>query len=119
MIDDSMNVVTEAWARRNLRARVGVTETANLLGFAEHDIQTLMRVGLLKPLARRRRTAQVVCVGGCDSIGDGCQMVECRDQGSFEVLEGQKSASVCAGRLGSGGAAQDRLMSSRAFGGGT
>ncbi len=39
-----------AWAARNLPARVGVSETARLLGFAEHDIQILMALGRLTPL---------------------------------------------------------------------
>ena len=39
-----------AWAARNLPARLDVSETARLLGFAEHDIQVLMRVGKLAPL---------------------------------------------------------------------
>jgi hypothetical protein len=38
------------WAARNLPARLDVTATAKLLGFAEHDIQILMGVGKLEPL---------------------------------------------------------------------
>jgi hypothetical protein len=37
-------------ALANLPARVGITETAWMLGFAEHDISVLVSVGLLKPL---------------------------------------------------------------------
>ena len=36
----------------NPPARLGVAETAWLLGFAEHDISTLVSAGLLKPLGR-------------------------------------------------------------------
>jgi hypothetical protein len=38
------------WAARNLPARLDVTSTAKLLGFAEHDIQILMGAGKLEPL---------------------------------------------------------------------
>jgi hypothetical protein len=38
------------WAARNLPARLDVTATAKLLGFAEHDIQILMGAGKLEPL---------------------------------------------------------------------
>ena len=38
------------WAARNLPARLDVTETAKLLGFAVHDMQVLMSVGKLTPL---------------------------------------------------------------------
>ena len=38
------------WAARNLPARLDVTATAKLLGFAEHDIQILMGAGKLQPL---------------------------------------------------------------------
>jgi len=33
-------------------ARLGITETAWLLGFSEHDIPVLVSAGLLKPLGR-------------------------------------------------------------------
>lgn len=36
----------------NLPARLNVTETAWLLGFAEHDLPILITAGLLKPLGR-------------------------------------------------------------------
>ncbi len=39
-----------AWAARNLPARLDVSATARLLGFAEHDIQILMGAGKLEPL---------------------------------------------------------------------
>jgi hypothetical protein len=39
-----------AWAVRNLPARLGVGDTAKLLGFAEHDIQILMASRKLVPL---------------------------------------------------------------------
>ena len=38
------------WATKDLAARLDVSATAKLLGFAEHDIQILMAVGKLKPL---------------------------------------------------------------------
>jgi hypothetical protein len=38
------------WAARGLRARLDVSVTAKLLGFAESDIQVLMTVGKLTPL---------------------------------------------------------------------
>lgn len=50
MTDDAMSAVMAAWAVRNLPARLDVSATAKLLGFAEHDIQILMSVGKLKPL---------------------------------------------------------------------
>jgi hypothetical protein len=39
-----------AWAARELPARLAVTQTAKLLGFAEHDIQVLMAARKLTPL---------------------------------------------------------------------
>ena len=51
MMDDVMNqAVVMAWARRNLPGRLGVLETAKLLGFAEHDIPILMATKKLTPL---------------------------------------------------------------------
>ena len=50
---DEMQVwrnVSTTWAAKDLPARFGVTTTAKLLGFAEHDIQILMAVGKLTPL---------------------------------------------------------------------
>src|ERR1043165_1449130 len=38
------------WAARNLPARLDVMATSKLLGFAEHDIQILMRAKRLEPL---------------------------------------------------------------------
>ena len=37
-------------------ARLGITETAWLLGFSEHDIPVLVSAGLLKPLGRPAAT---------------------------------------------------------------
>src|SRR5688572_11598090 len=39
-----------AWTRRNLPARIDVTQTAKLLGFAEHDIPILVAARKLTPL---------------------------------------------------------------------
>jgi len=39
-----------AWATRGLPARLDAVATAKLLGFAEHDIQVLLRVGKLTAL---------------------------------------------------------------------
>ena len=51
-MNDSDCIRTElvTWATRNLPARLDVTATAKLLGFAEHDIQILMGAGKLEPL---------------------------------------------------------------------
>jgi hypothetical protein len=38
------------WAARNLPARLDVSQTAKLLGFAEHDIPILMAARKLTPL---------------------------------------------------------------------
>ena len=43
---------TEFLNLTNLPARLNVTETAWLLGFAEHDLSILITAGLLKPLGR-------------------------------------------------------------------
>src|SRR5216684_1391443 len=48
--DDGFQEVLAAWAARGLPARLDAAATAKLLGFAEHDIQILMRVGKLTPL---------------------------------------------------------------------
>lgn len=45
-----MNGVMAVWASRQLPARLSVTQTAKLLGFAEHDISILMSLGKLVPL---------------------------------------------------------------------
>jgi hypothetical protein len=42
--------VMATWAAKNLAARLDTAETAKLLGFAEHDIQVLLRGGKLTPL---------------------------------------------------------------------
>jgi len=47
---DPIQAVLAAWAAKDLPARLDVTETAKLLGFAEHDIQILMGCGKLSPL---------------------------------------------------------------------
>ena len=50
MTDDVIHAMLPVWAARNLPARLDVTATAKLLGFAEHDIQILMGSGKLTPL---------------------------------------------------------------------
>ena len=50
MSEDLMPAVLAAWATKGLPARLDVAATAKLLGFAEHDIQVLLRVGKLAPL---------------------------------------------------------------------
>jgi hypothetical protein len=50
MTNDVMQAMLAAWAAKGLPARIDVATTANLLGFAEHDIQILMAVGKLAPL---------------------------------------------------------------------
>jgi hypothetical protein len=50
MADNVTQAVMMTWAARNLPARLDVSATAKLLGFAEHDIQILMAVGKLTPL---------------------------------------------------------------------
>src|SRR5437899_7969753 len=50
MSEDVSAATLATWASRNLPARLDVGATAKLLGFAEHDIQILMRVGKLAPL---------------------------------------------------------------------
>jgi hypothetical protein len=50
MRSNDLQAVMAAWATRELSARLDVTETAKLLGFAEHDIQILMGSGKLTPL---------------------------------------------------------------------
>jgi hypothetical protein len=50
MTDELTQVAMGTWAARNLPARLDVVATAKLLGFAEHDIQTLMAAGKLMPL---------------------------------------------------------------------
>ena len=50
MDDDVLSAAVAAWAARGLPARLDATATAKLLGFAEHDIQVLLRVGKLTPL---------------------------------------------------------------------
>ena len=50
MNDDVLKAAIAAWAARGLPARLDAASTAKLLGFAEHDIQVLMRTGKLTPL---------------------------------------------------------------------
>jgi hypothetical protein len=50
MNDDVSQATLATWAARNLPARLDASATARLLGFAEHDIQVLMRVGKLVAL---------------------------------------------------------------------
>jgi hypothetical protein len=50
MRDDLSQASVAAWAARGLPARLDVSQTANLLGFAAHDIQILMAAGKLTPL---------------------------------------------------------------------
>ena len=50
MNEDLTQATLAMWAARNLPARLDVVATVRLLGFAEHDIQTLMNVGKLTPL---------------------------------------------------------------------
>lgn len=48
--DDLLQAAVAAWAIRGLPARLDVAASARLLGFAEHDIPVLQRVGKLTPL---------------------------------------------------------------------
>ncbi|HOC56455.1 MAG TPA: hypothetical protein PKI20_12605 [Verrucomicrobiota bacterium] len=50
MNDDVLKAVIAAWAARGLPARLDAASAAKLLGFAEHDVQVLMRTGKLTPL---------------------------------------------------------------------
>lgn len=50
MSDEGIQASVATWATRGLPARLDAAATAKLLGFAEHDIQILMRVGKLTPL---------------------------------------------------------------------
>src|ERR1039458_941781 len=50
MTDDVMQAALATWAAKDLPARLDVTATARLLGFAEHDIPVLMATGKLTPL---------------------------------------------------------------------
>ena len=50
MHTDLIAPVFATWAAKKLPARLSAEETAELLGFKEHDIQILMRTGKLKPL---------------------------------------------------------------------
>ena len=50
MTDDLMQAALATWAAKDLPARLDVTATSKLLGFAKHDIQILMAVGKLTPL---------------------------------------------------------------------
>lgn len=50
MTNDFNQTVLAAWAAKNLAARLDVSTTARVLGFAEHDIQILMATRKLTPL---------------------------------------------------------------------
>ena len=50
MGDENVDAAMATWAARGLPARLDAVATAKLLGFAEHDIQILMRTGRLLPL---------------------------------------------------------------------
>ena len=50
MSNDVMQAAMTAWATKDLPARLDVTETAKLLGFAVHDLPILMAAGKLTPL---------------------------------------------------------------------
>jgi hypothetical protein len=50
MSNDSTHAILATWAAKHLPARLGVAETAKLLGFAEHDVQILMAARKLTPL---------------------------------------------------------------------
>ena len=50
MTNDVMQAAMATWAAKDSPARLDVTATARLLGFAESDIQVLMAVGKLTPL---------------------------------------------------------------------
>lgn len=50
MTDDLTPALLSTWASRNLPARLDVSTTAKLLGFAVHDIQILMAAGKLTAL---------------------------------------------------------------------
>jgi hypothetical protein len=50
MDDHVLQVAVAAWATKGLPARLDVAATARLLGFAEHDIQVLLRTGKLTAL---------------------------------------------------------------------
>ncbi len=45
-----MQAAVAAWAARGLPARLDAAATARLLGFAEHDIQVMLRAGKLTVL---------------------------------------------------------------------
>jgi len=47
MEDNGLKAAVAAWAARGLPARLDAASTASLLGFAEHDIQVLLRGGKL------------------------------------------------------------------------
>jgi hypothetical protein len=50
MKNELMQAALATWGARELPARLAVSETSKLLGFAEHDIQILMAAGKLEPL---------------------------------------------------------------------
>lgn len=57
MIEDIEASVMQAWARRNLPARLSALEAAKVLGFREYDIPILMAAGKLTPLGNPARNA--------------------------------------------------------------
>ena len=57
MDNEIFKVALAAWAVRVLPARLDVAATAKLPGFAEHDIQILMRAQRLTPLGKPTRNA--------------------------------------------------------------
>jgi hypothetical protein len=50
MSDDFLPTAMATWAAKGLPARLDVTETAKLLGFAVHDLPILVASGKLTPL---------------------------------------------------------------------
>ena len=50
MADNAMQAAMATWATKDIPARLSATQTAKLLGFAEHDIQVLMATGRLEAL---------------------------------------------------------------------
>ena len=50
MRNESIHGILSIWAAKDIPARIGVTETAKIFGFAEHDIQILMAAHKLTPL---------------------------------------------------------------------
>jgi hypothetical protein len=55
--DDNLLALLHCWADLSLPARIGVPQTAKLLGFAEHDVPILVSERLLKPLGNPAQNA--------------------------------------------------------------